>query len=331
MEEAYTEVVEIVASLAVTCVNLRGEDRPTMRKVEMAPESIQISREQSLGNISTEKLEERNNVARNFVPTQERRSMKEGTRQYSLEEEFLLSASLTRGLFMASMRRLLVLFAAAVALQQQATVLALQPAAVLPGCPTTCGDVAVPFPFGIGAGCYYSGSPGFNLTCDNRNTDGSPRLLLGDAGVFQVLNISIANATVRAARVIGMNITYGAGNSSDEGRGAWRGLGDGGGPFALSEDRNELVVVWGCDVVALLTDGGSNDDVTISGCASFCPKDIGHTFTGVVYDVHLCSLDPTQQINIPRYTSTQVLIAEQRWLVDMVPFPTQFDETVLPP
>uniref|UniRef100_A0A0D9XGT1 Protein kinase domain-containing protein n=1 Tax=Leersia perrieri TaxID=77586 RepID=A0A0D9XGT1_9ORYZ len=96
MEEAYTEVVETVASLAVTCVNLRGEDRPTMRQVEMALESIQISREQSLGNISTENLEEHNNIARNFLPTQERRSMKGGTRLYSLEEEFLLSARYPR-------------------------------------------------------------------------------------------------------------------------------------------------------------------------------------------------------------------------------------------
>lgn len=45
------------------------------------------------------------------------------------------------------------------------------------GCLTSCGDVSgVPYPFGIGAGCYHS--PGFNLTCDKtRNT---PNQLLGD-------------------------------------------------------------------------------------------------------------------------------------------------------
>ncbi len=74
----------------------------------------------------------------------------------------------------------LALFAAVLALQQ-----AVAGAAAAGDCPTTCGDVAVPFPFGIGAGCYHS--PGFNLTCD-RSTD-PPRLLLGDAAAFQVLNV----------------------------------------------------------------------------------------------------------------------------------------------
>uniref|UniRef100_J3N052 Protein kinase domain-containing protein n=1 Tax=Oryza brachyantha TaxID=4533 RepID=J3N052_ORYBR len=232
---------------------------------------------------------------------------------------------------------------------------------VRPECPATCGDVAVPFPFGIGTGCHHSA--GFNLTCD-RSSD-PPRLLLGDAGAFQVLNVSIANATVRAARVGGINITYGGNTSSaDEGRGAWRGLGNGW-PFTLSEDRNELVIVWGCDVVGLLTDGAnSSSNVSISGCASFCPgtgaggeaiSGLGtlsltedRRCTGVgccqmpisigrdSYNVRLRRLNPSQPQPPPTQDSTAVLICEQGWLAGASkstrasPLPVSFDGTAVP-
>ncbi|KAL6844963.1 hypothetical protein ACP4OV_025622 [Aristida adscensionis] len=55
----------------------------------------------------------------------------------------------------------------------------------LPNCPTSCGDVEVPYPFGISPGCYL---PGFNLTCDTGHA--LPRLLLGN-GVLRVVHISI--------------------------------------------------------------------------------------------------------------------------------------------
>ncbi|OEL34524.1 hypothetical protein BAE44_0004458, partial [Dichanthelium oligosanthes] len=48
----------------------------------------------------------------------------------------------------------------------------------LPGCTTTCGNVTVPYPFGIGANCSLQG---FNLACDG--THDPPRLLLDDGAV----------------------------------------------------------------------------------------------------------------------------------------------------
>uniref|UniRef100_A0A0D9XGT9 Protein kinase domain-containing protein n=1 Tax=Leersia perrieri TaxID=77586 RepID=A0A0D9XGT9_9ORYZ len=95
IEEADMKVAEEVAALAITCVNLRGEDRPNMRQVEMALEGIQASRENASGNLSAHIFEESNSVAVDPLRTQ-KGSVIQGTRQYSLEGEFFLSARFPR-------------------------------------------------------------------------------------------------------------------------------------------------------------------------------------------------------------------------------------------
>ncbi|CAO2170192.1 unnamed protein product [Urochloa humidicola] len=59
-----------------------------------------------------------------------------------------------------------------------------------PGCPGTCSNVSVPYPFGIRDGCFL---PGFNLTCDQ--TRRPPWLLLGDDGTLEVVEISLVNGS----------------------------------------------------------------------------------------------------------------------------------------
>jgi hypothetical protein len=123
-------------------------------------------------------------------------------------------------------------------------------------CPRSCGNVSVPYPFGIGARCSL---PNFDLTCDRT------RLLLGD-GTLQVVDISLANSTVRVFDTSGaVNITTTFGTTV--GNGTWGGLGSSRGTtFVVSEQRNHLVVT-GCNVQATLLGDSGN---VITGCSSFC-------------------------------------------------------------
>ncbi|VAH96188.1 unnamed protein product [Triticum turgidum subsp. durum] len=135
----------------------------------------------------------------------------------------------------------------------------------MPGCNTTCGNVSVPYPFGMGPkSCYW---PGFKLTCNN-NGSKPPRLLLGEGsgGVFEVVDISLKNSTMRI-----VNRGLRAINMSD-GSGQWiiadaKTIGAGGVAYLLNPGSNEFILT-GCNVQATLLANRS----LASGCASFCPE-----------------------------------------------------------
>ncbi|CAN6250434.1 unnamed protein product [Urochloa humidicola] len=119
----------------------------------------------------------------------------------------------------------------------------------LPGCPESCGEIIVPYPFGIGDGCFYES---FNLTCDNNE-----KLFLGDG--VEVLNISLPHGTVHVRSKILLSDSPGF-------NGSWSGLAATG-PFMVSS-RSNWFVAFGCNIVADIIPYGSAG--YSSTCTSKC-------------------------------------------------------------
>ncbi|OEL12696.1 Wall-associated receptor kinase 5 [Dichanthelium oligosanthes] len=135
-------------------------------------------------------------------------------------------------------------------------------------CSTTCGNVTVPYPFGLGPSrCYW---PGLNLFCDRSLRP--PRLLLGDNGTLRVTEISIQKATMRVMST--GSIINATGDFVSDGWNASfdRSFTEYG--YMLATGLNE-VVVFGCNVAAMLLADGTGEESPpgiIGGCASFCTK-----------------------------------------------------------
>jgi len=91
MAEEDGEIQEI-ATLAAMCTKLKGEDRPTMREVEMALECLLVKKRQVQYNGTRQTNS--GETAGPYMSTD--RGTKEASRQYTMEEEMLLSASFPR-------------------------------------------------------------------------------------------------------------------------------------------------------------------------------------------------------------------------------------------
>ncbi|XP_034681012.1 wall-associated receptor kinase-like 1 [Vitis riparia] len=126
-----------------------------------------------------------------------------------------------------------------------------------PGCQEWCGDVDIPYPFGIGsAGCYFD--EWFEVTCNNSTDPPKPFL----KGVnLEVLNVSL-HGTVRVNNPVLLSQNCSGKPSNDTQW--WEG-----GPFSFSNTYTRFTAV-GCSAMAYFM----QDDTVIGGCMTLCKKDV---------------------------------------------------------
>uniref|UniRef100_A0A0D3FLP3 Protein kinase domain-containing protein n=1 Tax=Oryza barthii TaxID=65489 RepID=A0A0D3FLP3_9ORYZ len=143
----------------------------------------------------------------------------------------------------------------------------------LPGCPDKCGDVSIPYPFGVGDRCAAVGlNPYFNITCDDAVRPPVPKL--GDPGMqAEVLDITLERGEIRLTGFLSY-VCYTSSNSSYASLPG--GIFVGGTQLRVSPSRNQLTVI-GCRALGLLVGGahagrsGSGDgDEYATGCYTYC-------------------------------------------------------------
>ncbi|KAI7751110.1 hypothetical protein M8C21_020515, partial [Ambrosia artemisiifolia] len=118
-----------------------------------------------------------------------------------------------------------------------------------PGCKDTCGNVSIPYPFGIGADC--SINKWYIVDC-NSSTPYLPALNL------KVLGINLKNLTVTVSmpRITDCQSPYPNSNGIDLG----------GSPFLFSKRHNKFVFE-GCGIAVMMDNGG-----VVTGCSTACPS-----------------------------------------------------------
>ncbi|XP_034697220.1 wall-associated receptor kinase-like 10 [Vitis riparia] len=125
-----------------------------------------------------------------------------------------------------------------------------------PGCPEKCGNITIPYPFGMGKGCYLDRH--FEITCNMSSNPPRP-LLLQEVQLLQISDDSLRiNDTAQRSY---FNNQSGKADSSFVPYDRTH-------HFSYSHTHNKFIAI-GCDIFAYITEHNSTTYET--GCASLCP------------------------------------------------------------
>ena len=150
----------------------------------------------------------------------------------------------------------------------------------LPNCADRCGDVEIPYPFGLAEGCYLNGSGEFSIDCDYSSGKPKPK-----TGAFFVTNISIQAGEIDIMMNNAIDCYSRFGNRLNNTM--WqRGLTN---PiFTISDTKNKFVAI-GCDTYAYLQ-GVKNNERFSSGCLSVCESK-SNVVSGNCSGIGCCQMD----------------------------------------
>ena len=135
-----------------------------------------------------------------------------------------------------------------------AAVAAVAIAMAKPGCPSKCGDVEIPFPFGLTGACYLDED--FNISCSS----GKPLI-----GNIPVSSISIENHELHVMNLVAQDCYQRDGRRDRRNGTTLRSS-----QFTISNTKNKFTVL-GCDTQAYLHGVQNGENYSI-GCSSECPS-----------------------------------------------------------
>ncbi|XP_044945824.1 wall-associated receptor kinase 5-like [Hordeum vulgare subsp. vulgare] len=135
----------------------------------------------------------------------------------------------------------------------------------LPGCPDKCGDVLIPYPFGIGEDCAAANRNSyFNLICNG--TIDPPRPMVGQPeAVAEVTDISLEHGEMRVLSPVN-HICFKSNTTFTKFTGGYQ-LQDT--PFLPSPSRNHFTVI-GCNTMGLIGGQKGTANQYVAGCYSYC-------------------------------------------------------------
>ncbi|BAF07568.1 wall-associated receptor kinase 5 [Oryza sativa Japonica Group] len=128
-----------------------------------------------------------------------------------------------------------------------------------PRCRGTCGNLTIPYPFGIGAGCFYT--DGFDVSCEENRT-----YMHNSSSNMEIYSLNLIGGQAQVSTFIADKCSNNTDGTSTDG---W--VSTSTAPFfTLSSRANKLTVV-GCNTLAFL--GGYNEEEQNvgAGCFSMCP------------------------------------------------------------
>ena len=129
-------------------------------------------------------------------------------------------------------------------------------------CKANCANVEIPYPFGIGAGCYLN--DWFAIDCNSS----SSKLFLS-FNQLEVLNFSLLQGTIHVKLPIFSTCAGNAGEVSSTNLT--------GSPFVFSQSTNRYVAVGNNNFVSILN---ASDRTPIGGCMSSCENETAVTTNG---------------------------------------------------
>ncbi|XP_074283915.1 wall-associated receptor kinase 2-like [Silene latifolia] len=192
---------------------------------------------------------------------------------------------------------------------------------IAPHCTSKCGNVTIPYPFGIEDGCYFvdEDNPDFypvmKLTCNDTHYD-PPQLILGTN--LETLNISLQDPEIRVNNKISFNCYDGGVSTSSYEIRVELGI------LTLSSTKNKLIAT-GCDPYAWFYGIRHGESYSI-GCMTECAN-LRHVVDGDCNGIGCCEASLPDAI-----TNIKITVASfsNHTLVDFNPcsvaYPVEMDE-----